>query len=114
MSEFFEEVEFNISPSPGKPESPKVTWNKDKLQVALKEILSEISKIKGGTSKYTTYAINPGVFGFPAENAMKIFVENASDRTFKGIHDICRQDFGARAGDHFYELLKEAREENNG
>lgn len=114
MSKFFNEVEFKIPPNPATPEPPKVVWHKNKLEQSFKKIASEIEKIKNGTSEYVAYAINPGRFGFPAENAMKIFIASPSDKAFIGIKDICCQDFGARAGNLFYELLKEAREENNG
>lgn len=111
MSKFFKELEFDLPESPAEPKPSEVVWDKVKLEKAFKQITQEVEKIKSGTSEYTTYAINPGSFGFPAINSVKIFVENPSDRAFKGIHDICKQDLGARAGDFFYRLLKSAREE---
>jgi len=110
MSEFFTEVEFDLPASPGlNPPKEVVTWDAKILKESMENIEGEIEKIKNGTSKHTTYAINPGKFGFPALNAMQIFVADPSDKTFKGIHDIARQDFGARAGDLFFMALRSAR-----
>jgi len=109
-TEFFKEVEFEMPPSPGlNPPKEVVTWDAEILKESMESIEAEIEKIKNGTSKHVTYAINPGKFPFPALNAMRIFVADPSDKTFQGIHDICRQDFGSRAGDLFYLALRSAR-----
>lgn len=112
MSRLFTPVEFKEPEDPGhqKPKT-KVVWDKEKLQMAWTKIEVEIKRIKSGSSDYVPRGINPGSFGFPAENAMKIFIENPIDKSFKGIKEICRQDFMSRAGDLFYDLLKECREE---
>lgn len=112
MARFFKEVEFSLPDfEEEKPKKPGVFWDKAVLKKALKEIQAEIEKIKVGKSEYTTYAINPGKFPFPAENAIKAFVSNPSDRTFLLIREISNQDFGARAGEYFFELLKKGRVE---
>lgn len=114
MSRFFNEVEFddpNDDFQKLQKRGPRVIWDKDKLKKAYEEISHQISKIKNGTSDYTVYAVNPGSFGFPADNAIKIFISDPSDKAFEGVLEICRQDFGAKAGNHFHSLLKEARRE---
>ena len=109
MSRFFTEIEFEPSGNDDKPDYTKVAWCGAKLKQALEEIEAEIEKIRHGTSELVPRAIDPGRFGFPAHNAIKVFISNPSDKTFEGIHAICRQDFTGRAGDKFYELLKAAR-----
>jgi len=114
MSRFFEPVEFEPPKDPADQRPDKVVfWDPEKLAEAWKEIEVEIAKIKIGTSEYVSRAIDPGRFGFPAQNAMKIFISDPSDKAFEGIHAICRQDFMARAGDRFHKLLKDAREERD-
>ena len=114
MSEFFKEVEFVIPPDPSAPKAaPVVTWDKEVLAQALERIEAEIVKIRHGTSKHTTYAIDPGGFGFPSMHAVKVFVEEPSDKTFAGVPSILKQDFGPRAATLFKELLNAAREEQD-
>lgn len=112
MSNYFKEVEFEdtLSPADQRPEMV-VVWDEEGLKDALKAIQAEIAKIKVGTSEFTHYAINPSKFGFPAENAIKVFVADPSDRTFEGIEAISKQDLGALAGKEFVRLLREARKE---
>lgn len=112
MSRFFQELEFEEPKYEGVVKPKTVAfWDKEKLKVALDQILDEIEKIKNGTSEFVPRAINPSKFGFPAENAVKIFVSNPSDKLFEGIREICIQDFMFRAGVYFHQLLKECREE---
>jgi anthranilate phosphoribosyltransferase len=112
MSKFFTPVEFEEPEDPGHQRpATVVVWDKEKLDVAWTQIKEEIAKIKDGTSEYVPRAINPSHFGFPAANAVKIFIKDPSDKAFLGIRDICRQDFMGRAGDRFHELLKACREE---
>jgi hypothetical protein len=111
MSRFFTEIEFEEPETVEQKPETVVHWDREKLDAAWTEILSEIEKIKGGTSDYMPYAVNPGRFGFPAENKMKNFVSKPSDKNFEGVHAICRQDFKGRAGDRFHSLLKACREE---
>jgi len=112
MSKFFQKLEFEEPEYEGvvKPKTI-VFWDKEKLKTVLEQILSEIEKIKNGTSEFVPRAIHPSTFGFPAENAIKIFVSDPSDKHFEGIKEICRQDFMSRAGDYFHNLLKDCREE---
>lgn len=111
MSKYFEEVDFPVPPSPAEPPRPVVVWDQEKLNEAFRLITLEIDKIRDGTSSLTTYPINPGSFTIPAINAIRRFVDNPSDKAYKGVHEICRQDFGARAGDAFHKLLRAARTE---
>lgn len=111
VSKFFNEVEFEMTPSPASQKPAKVVvWDKTKLDAAFEEITQELIKIKGGVSEFVPRAIDSGKFGFPAMNAIKIFLSDPSDKTFEGIPEITRQDWGARAGNHFTALLKAARE----
>jgi hypothetical protein len=112
MGEFFKEVEFEMPESPAKPAAPPVVvWDPEILAEAVKRIEAEIEKIKNGTSEHSTYAVNPGDRGFPAMNAVKIFVADPSDRSFRGVSEILVQDFKVRAGTLFTALLKAARSE---
>ena len=112
MSEFFKPVEFKEPPSPAdnRPKT-KVVWDEEKLQAAFKLIKKELEKIRSGTSEFTTYAIEPSSFGFPAANQLKIFLSDPSDKLFDHFKQIARQDWGKRAGDHFAALLSAARRE---
>lgn len=109
-SEFFKPVEFPKTVSPGhqRPKT-KVVWDADLLKEAKKAIDKECVKIRVGTSELVPHAIDNGRFGLPAHNAIKVFLEEPSDKTFAGIEPIARQDFGKRAGDYFVELLLKAR-----
>jgi hypothetical protein len=113
VSKFFEPVEFEEpkDPADNRP-TTVVTWDKDMLDKAWEAISAEITKIKRGTSDFYKYAVNPGSFGFPAENSIKIFLDDPSDKTFEGIREICKQDFKG-AGEYFYQLLKACREEKD-
>lgn len=112
MSEFFKPVEYELLKSPA-DQAPKirVLWHREKLQSALEEIDEEIVRIKNGTSDFTTYAVNPGKHGFPARNVLVGFVADPADKALPDLRQICRQDFGARAGELFVKLILEAREE---
>ncbi len=113
-SKFFTEVEFPFEPDPTNPRAESVVvWDPTKLKLALAQIELEVTKIIGGTSDYVPRAINPGAFGFPAMNAIKIFVNAPQDKTFPDIEQIANQDWGMRAGKHFASLLREARELKN-
>lgn len=111
-SKFFEEVEFEIEKSPADPR-PKtiVVWDPEKLKAALAEIEEELTKVRGGASEYVPRAIDPGKFGFPAQNAIKMFVRDPSDKGLKDVTAIAKQDWGARMGAHVTTLLKDARSE---
>lgn len=112
MGEFFNEVEFEDTLSPAEQRSEtRVVWDEDMLKSAFETIQTEIDQIKSGTHEMTIYAIQPSSFGFPAENAIKVFVKDPSDRTFEGIEEIASANWGARAGKHFVALLREARKE---
>ena len=89
MSNFFKEVEFEDTVSPAEQRAKlRVVWDEDMLKSAFETIQTEIDQIKGGTHEMTTHAIQPSSFGFPAENAIKVFVKDPSDRTFEGIEEI--------------------------
>lgn len=111
-SEFFTEIDFIIEANPDDHQKPDtvVIWDDEKLKSAFKEIEIELQKIRGGISEYVPRAIDPGKFGFPAENAIKIFLLAPNDRGFEGVKQIAKQDWGARAANHFIALLKVARE----
>lgn len=110
-SKFFKEVEFEEprDPTDARPEKI-VIWDKEKVKEAASHIREELSLIKRGQSELTPYAIDPGAFGFPAENALKIFERKPADKEFEGFVQIARQDWGARAAEKFASMLRPARE----
>ena len=112
MSEFFKPVDFTFPEDPA-DNSPKIAviWHREKLASALAEIEEEVVRIKNGTSDLVTYPIDPGAWGFPAMNALKIFVADPFEKDVLGLQAILKQDFSARAGDLFFKLVMEAREE---
>lgn len=112
MSRFFTEVEFPDLPDTTHQRPEKVTvWDAEKLAAAMDTIELELAKIKGGTSELVPRAIDPGKFGFPAQNAIKVFIRDPSDKVFDGIRPIANQDWGARMGKFVVETLLAARTE---
>lgn len=112
MGDLFTEIEFEEpeDPSDNTPKT-KIIWNEEKLASAKKDIDKEISKIKTGTSEFLKRAIDPGRFGFPAENLLINFLKNPSDEALERLHMLCQKNFSPRAGNHFHTLLKACREE---
>jgi hypothetical protein len=112
MSSLFEEVEFKV-PKPPTDQKPEkiVAWDPEKLKEAAKKIEAEVEKIKLGTSEYRSHAVNPGSFGFPATNSLKVFLSGPNDERFKGFVQIAKQDWGALAAAEFRKILLSAREE---
>lgn len=111
MSDFFKPVDYTIPDSPAEPAPPAYVWDKEALKGAQMAILEEVERIRHGASEFTTYAIDPGKFNIPCLHVIEMFVNDPSDKAFQGTREICRQDFGARAGDHFHLLLAVCREE---
>lgn len=111
-SEFFKEVEFSVESFGGDSNKPatRVYWDKAKLDKAYEDIKTELRRIKGGTSDYSPRAVDPGTFGFPADNAIRIFIDNPTDKGFKDLQGITVQDFGKKASVYFLGLLKVAKE----
>lgn len=108
---YFTEIEFELPEDPGVPKKKAVkpSFNKEKATAAVVEIKAEFDRIAKGTSKLTTYPINPGAFGFPAENRLKIFEADPTEENYKAFIEICKQDLGVRVAFHCLELLKEAQ-----
>ena len=111
-SEFFTPIEFptQVSPAEQKPKT-RVEWDKNHLSDAKKAIDRECAKIRVGTSKLVSRAIDNGKFKTPAENAIITFLADPSDELFERVKELTVQDYGQRAGDHFVTLLKKARKE---
>jgi hypothetical protein len=109
---YFKEVEFELPKDPGEnkkaPVDPK--FNKERLDKAVAEIKAEFEKIRTGDSKLTTYAIEPGGFGFPAMHRLTIFHKDPTPENYQGFLEIAKQDLTRSAAIHFMELLKEAQE----
>ena len=111
MSEYFDEVEFALPKDPNEQPKPKLgAYNATLVKLAVVEIKTEIDRIRVGASDLTTYAINPGSFGFPAKTCLEAFEKKPADKTFKDFVQIAHQDFGKSAGDHFAALLAATRE----
>mgnify|MGYP003631448182 FL=1 len=112
MSKFFKSFEFKVKDDPSIAIPLKlVVWDLEKLAEIEADIELEITKIKNGTSLYLKRAIDPGGFGFPAQNAIRIFVKKPSDKSFPGIKAIARQDWGPQASVAFAAKLNAARSE---
>ncbi len=109
-SEFFTPIEFptQVSPADQKPKT-RVEWDENHLADAKKAIDKECAKIRVGTSKLTTRAIDNGKFKTPAENALITFLADPSDQLFQRVKELTMQDYGLRVSDHFVGLLKKAR-----
>lgn len=115
MSKYFNEIKFTLNKDPAEPDrtpAPNL-FDQKKLEVAEKEIQEEFKKIKNGTSNLVTYAINPGGFGFPAANLLRIFMSEPTEKNFKGFIDISKQDFGNLAAERFSNIMNNAREKKN-
>jgi len=112
VNKFFKSFKFVPKENPSKA-LPKMipVWDLEMLATAEITIEEEITKIKNGTSLYLNKAVDPGGFGFPAQNAIRIFIKKPSDKTFPGIKAIAKQDFGPRASAAFSAMLYEARTE---
>jgi hypothetical protein len=112
MSKYFKEVEFGMPEDPGenksKPKGPK--FNKERLDKAVAEIKTEFEKIRSGDSKLTTYAIEPGGFGFPSVHRLTMLHKDPTPENYQGFLEIAKQDLSRKAAIHFMELLKEAQE----
>jgi len=115
MSKYFEQIELEFTEDPNIPEKSKPVklFDLKKLKVAEELICVEMGKIRRGTSKFTHYAIEPGSFGFPAANTLKIFMDDPTEDNYEGFKEIAIQDFGALAGNHFMGLIDEAREDTD-
>jgi len=111
-SKFFEPVVFGFPPPDASKPVPVVSWDREIIQKAFKEIIAEIEQIKGGISPLTTYAIDPGKFEFACLNSLELFVQSPSDKSLQIAWDVSKQDLGVRAGNYFYGLLKASRSEN--
>lgn len=112
QNKFFKSFAFKPKENPSKAQPKMIPiWDLEKLAEAEIGIELEIAKIKNGTSHYLNKAVDPGGFGFPAQNAIRIFIKKPSDKTFPGIKAIAKQDFGPRASAAFAALLYEARSE---
>jgi hypothetical protein len=115
MSKYFEEVDFPLEEDPTlpKPPKPKMVFNPESVVAATARIRAEFDKIKHGTSDHTQYAINPGHFGFPADNRLKIFELDPTEENYVAFVQISKQDFGVRAAAYFAELLNVCKEKNS-
>ncbi len=113
MSKHFTPVEFKLSDDPGKPKRPEkiISVNKDKFEIAIKEIEAEFAKIKIGESDLLHYAVDNKDFGSPVGNRFKILKGDPTVGHIKAFLELAKQDLGAKAADHFKGLLKVTLEE---
>lgn len=111
MSKYFTEVEFEMPEDPGAPvkKPVKATFDREKLPAAIAEIRAEFDRIAGGTSKLTSFAINPGGFGFPAQNRLKIFEADPTEDNYKAFLELAKQDLGQRVAIYCMSLLVDAQ-----
>lgn len=112
-SAYFEEIEFEISKSPGSPVRPEkiIKANSEKIEAAIKTIEAEMQKIKEGISDLTHYAIDPRTFGSPCGNALKAMKANPSLENIRGFVQLVGQDLGGAAQTYFKKLLAATLEE---
>ena len=111
MSRFFTEVEFEIGDDPGAPKKKpeQKSFDPEKLKLAITEIKAEFDRIAAGTSKLTAYPINPGGFGFPAQNRLKMLEADPTEENYKAFLEIAKQDLGQRVAIYAMSLLKDAQ-----
>ena len=112
-SNYFEEVEFEVSDSPIGTKRPttRIEPNPDKLAMAIIQIYKDFAEIKNGTSDLTHYAIDNGNFGSPCGNALKRLEASPSVETIKAFVQLAGQDLGGMAQTHFKKLLAATLEE---
>jgi hypothetical protein len=110
-SKYFTEVEFEIGEDPGAPKKKpeQMSFDLDKLKIAITEIRAEFDRIAQGTSALTTYPINPGGFGIPASNRLKMLESNPTSENYKAFLEIAKQDLGQRVAVYAMGLLKDAQ-----
>lgn len=111
MSKYFNEIEFELPVDPGAP-APKpkqASFDKEKVAAAIAEIRAEFDRIAAGTSKLTAYPINPGGFGFPAQNRLKMFEADPTEENYKAFLELTKQDLGQRVAIYAMGLLKETQ-----
>ena len=112
-SNYFEEIEFEVTKSPGTPERPetRIEANKAKFDSAIETIEVEMRKIKSGDSKLTHYAIATETFGSPVGNALTRMKADPSLENIRGFVQLAGQDLGGAAQTHFKKLLADTLEE---
>lgn len=112
-SQYFEEVEFETTKSPGSPVRPEkiIKANPEKIEAAIKTIEAEMQKIKEGNSKYTHYAIDAGNFGSPVGNGLKRMKTDPNLENIRGFVQLVGQDLGGAAQTYFKKLLAATLEE---
>jgi hypothetical protein len=112
-SNYFEEIEFEVTKSPGTPERPAtiVKANKKKFDSAVEAIEIEMRKIQSGDSKFTHYAIATENFGSPVGNALTRMKTDPTLENIKGFVQLAGQDLGGSAQSHFKKILAETLEE---
>ena len=112
-SEYFEEVEFEVTASPIAPVRPKteIRVNPELIAVAIEEIKTEFAKIKTGDSDLTHYAVDNTTFGSPVGNALKRLETHPSVETIKAFVQLAGQDLGGMAQIHFRKVLGRTLEE---
>lgn len=111
---YFKEVEFELSEDPGENPKPKNQFelDKEKLNEAYNQVVEEINRIRRGESEYTTYAIDPGDFGFPVMNRLKMLKDDPSKKNYVGFLEIAKQDLGIKAASYFMTLILKAKKDN--
>lgn len=112
-SQYFTEVEFEISKSPGSPVRPEkvLRANPEKMETAIESIEVEMERIRSGDSKHTHYAINTGSFGSPVGNGLKRMKAEPSIENIRGFVQLVGQDLGVAAQTYFKKLLTATLEE---
>jgi len=115
MSRYFNEVEFEMLEDPGAPKKKEVkaSFDPEKLKLAIVEIRAEFDRIADGTSKLTAYPINPGGFGFPAQNRLKMLEADPNQENYKAFLELAKQDLGQRVAIYCMGLLKDAQVNND-
>lgn len=106
MSKFFQPIEFKVEPDHELPRPTETVWDTSAIKLAEASIMAEIESLKAGTSQYSAYAIDPGKAGFPAVNALKVFVRGPTDALLKNFEATANSTFGARAGKAFTAQLR--------
>lgn len=102
----FTPVKFEMPKNAEKTSKSKtINFNDELLKAVADSIRSDFEDIKVGESDLTSYAINPGSFGFPADNRLKILLTNPNEKNLKGFLEIAKQDFGVAAHEKWKRLL---------
>lgn len=111
---YFKEIELELPKDPNEQPKPKIMrFDKPAVEAAVDTILKEFELIRTGKSDLTTYAIDPGRFGFPAMSGLTQFQKNPTKDNLMGFIGVTKQTLGNKAAQAWILLLAKTIIEEN-